>query len=95
MARLANSKIEVSKDRAPRLPVVSDEEAVLLASLYDGEVAYIDHELRRLFAALERRGFLDNAIVLFTSDHGEERSSTSTGASSTVNRSTKSWSGCL
>src|SRR5581483_3362669 len=44
----------------------------LLASLYDGEVAYLDHELARLFAALDRRGVLRDAIVVVTADHGEE-----------------------
>jgi arylsulfatase A-like enzyme len=44
----------------------------LLASLYDGEVAYLDHELARLFAALDRRGLLRDAIVVVTADHGEE-----------------------
>jgi arylsulfatase A-like enzyme len=39
--------------------------------LYDGEVAYVDDELRRLFGELRRRGVLDNTVVLLTSDHGE------------------------
>lgn len=40
--------------------------------LYDGEVACIDDQLRVLFAELQRRRFLDNAIVIVTADHGEE-----------------------
>jgi arylsulfatase A-like enzyme len=44
----------------------------LLESLYDGEVAAVDAELRQLFAELERRGFLDRSIVIVTGDHGEE-----------------------
>jgi arylsulfatase A-like enzyme len=44
----------------------------LLESLYDGEVAAIDAELQRLFAELERRGFLDRSIVIVVGDHGEE-----------------------
>lgn len=44
----------------------------LLESLYDVEVALLDFRLRRLFAELERRGILRNAIVVFTADHGEE-----------------------
>src|SRR5262249_44792124 len=43
-----------------------------LASLYDGEVAALDADLRGLFAALETRGLLANAVVVVTSDHGEE-----------------------
>ncbi len=41
-------------------------------SLYDGEVAAIDAELRRLFVALDARGILRHAIVVVTADHGEE-----------------------
>ena len=44
----------------------------LLESLYDVEVALLDFRLRRLFALLERRGILPNALVVFTADHGEE-----------------------
>lgn len=39
--------------------------------LYDGEVAYIDDELRRLFGELRQRGALENTYVVITSDHGE------------------------
>ena len=39
---------------------------------YDGEIAYLDSQLGRMFAELERRGELDNTIVIVTSDHGEE-----------------------
>lgn len=39
---------------------------------YDGSIAYLDYELGRLFAELDRRGILENTIVVVTSDHGEE-----------------------
>jgi arylsulfatase A-like enzyme len=39
---------------------------------YDNLVAYLDHELGRMFAELERRGVLNNTIVIVTADHGEE-----------------------
>src|SRR5206468_277619 len=38
----------------------------------DAEVASLDESLKALFAALERRGFLSHAVVVLTSDHGEE-----------------------
>ncbi len=41
-------------------------------SLYDGEVAALDDDLRRLFIELDARGVLRHAIVVFTADHGEE-----------------------
>jgi arylsulfatase A-like enzyme len=38
---------------------------------YDGEVAFVDHHLGRVFAALERRPFASRTVVIVTSDHGE------------------------
>ena len=48
------------------------EQIALLASLYDGEVAAADEEVRLLFDELQRRGLLANAVVVITADHGEE-----------------------
>jgi arylsulfatase A-like enzyme len=38
---------------------------------YDGAIERLDAELGKLMAELERRGVLDNTIVIVTSDHGE------------------------
>ncbi len=38
---------------------------------YDGEIAYVDAELGRLLAGLERLGCRDNTIVVVIGDHGE------------------------
>jgi arylsulfatase A-like enzyme len=43
-----------------------------IAALYRGGVEYLDHDLGELFAGLEARGLLDGALVVVTSDHGEE-----------------------
>jgi arylsulfatase A-like enzyme len=43
-----------------------------LESLYDGEVAAVDAELRTLFGELGRLGFLSDAVIVITADHGEE-----------------------
>lgn len=40
--------------------------------MYDGEIAYLDSQLGRLFRELERRGLLDNTLVIVTADHGDE-----------------------
>ena len=40
--------------------------------MYDGAIAYIDHQLDRLFGELQKRGILDNTIVIVTADHGEQ-----------------------
>jgi arylsulfatase A-like enzyme/Flp pilus assembly protein TadD len=39
--------------------------------LYDGEIAYADHELGRLIAWLKSARLYDNTAIAFLSDHGE------------------------
>jgi arylsulfatase A-like enzyme len=43
-----------------------------LRDLYDEEIAYFDSQLPELLHALEVGGWLDDSIVVFASDHGEE-----------------------
>ncbi len=38
---------------------------------YSGEVAYVDHELGRLYDYLETNALFDSTLVVFTGDHGE------------------------
>jgi arylsulfatase A-like enzyme/Flp pilus assembly protein TadD len=40
-------------------------------SLYDGEIAYADASLGKLFAYLRRRGLYEGALIAMMSDHGE------------------------
>lgn len=40
--------------------------------VYDGELAHLDRLIGELVRELERRGLLDDAILVVTSDHGEE-----------------------
>jgi arylsulfatase A-like enzyme/Tfp pilus assembly protein PilF len=39
--------------------------------LYDGEIAYTDSQLARLFDWLKKNRLYDQSIIVFTSDHGE------------------------
>jgi arylsulfatase A-like enzyme len=43
-----------------------------LVAAYDGEIRFADHEFGRLMAFLDERGLYRDALVVFTSDHGEE-----------------------
>ncbi len=38
---------------------------------YDGEVAYVDHALGRLFGLLQEKEHMDETLIIFTADHGE------------------------
>ena len=47
------------------------EELLRLRRHYAANVSMIDEQVGRILAALDRRGYLDNAIVIFTSDHAD------------------------
>jgi arylsulfatase A-like enzyme len=49
-----------------------EADARYLSDLYDAGVRQQDAELEKLFAYLERTGFLADTIVVLVSDHGEE-----------------------
>jgi arylsulfatase A-like enzyme len=40
-------------------------------SPYDGEIAYADEQIRRMFSYLEQQGVMDRTLIVVTSDHGE------------------------
>ncbi|HEX3447117.1 MAG TPA: sulfatase-like hydrolase/transferase [Isosphaeraceae bacterium] len=44
----------------------------LIRDCYDNCLSYLDRQLGELFDTLERRGVLDQTLVIVTSDHGEE-----------------------
>ncbi len=46
--------------------------AWLLRDVYDGEIAYFDRHFGNLIATLKRLGLYDQALIIFTADHGEE-----------------------
>jgi arylsulfatase A-like enzyme len=43
-----------------------------LVDKYDGGILTLDTRLRSFFDALRERGFLENTLIVMTSDHGEE-----------------------
>lgn len=61
-------------DKIPNLMAknVSDEDAAHILALYDGEIRYADHTISTLLDALEEAGRLDDTLIVFTADHGEE-----------------------
>ena len=59
---------------APSIRDSLPDQAILdvVTAAYDAEVEAVDHQLQRLLDGLETRGLLDDAVVIFTADHGEE-----------------------
>jgi len=43
-----------------------------LKDLYDGDIAYLDHQFGRMLAGLKKLGVYDQTIIVFLSDHGDE-----------------------
>lgn len=52
-------------------PKLSPADVHPLNDPYDGSLAYLDYEIGQLSEQLERRGLLDNTLVIITADHGE------------------------
>ncbi|QLG49384.1 sulfatase family protein [Natrinema halophilum] len=50
---------------------ISDHEFALLRGLYRAELAYVDHQVGRLRAALEAAGEWDDTLFVVCGDHGE------------------------
>jgi arylsulfatase A-like enzyme len=45
--------------------------AAVYGNLYDGEIHYMDSQIGRLLDRLKQMGLYDDALVVFTADHGE------------------------
>jgi arylsulfatase A-like enzyme len=72
--------MEGAAERLPKLPpdqiwesvnLLDAEQLAALNALYDGGIRHVDSRLEELFAWLEQQGLLADALVIFTSDHGE------------------------
>ncbi len=50
---------------------LSDRDLEHLIALYDGEIAYWDQQFGLMMDDLERRGLLENSLIVLTSDHGQ------------------------
>ncbi|MPZ34531.1 MAG: sulfatase-like hydrolase/transferase [Rhodospirillales bacterium] len=50
---------------------LSKEDRAEAINAYDNDLSQMDGMLRRIFDGLDRKGYLDNALVFISSDHGE------------------------
>lgn len=62
---------ELEEMRSGRL-TLSEDDKKFIVGLYDGEVAAVDAELGRFISYLKKQGIYDPAMIIVTSDHGEE-----------------------
>lgn len=70
-ARGAGRMLTLFRYQDPAVPM-PDSIRAAAAALYDGEIAYTDHQIGRVLEWLEERGRLNGTIVAVVSDHGEE-----------------------
>ncbi|MFH1278059.1 MAG: sulfatase [Candidatus Eisenbacteria bacterium] len=62
-------------ERPVPLPVpvpLSESDRDFLVALYDSEIRFLDGKIGELLETMERRGLLENTLVIVTADHGEE-----------------------
>jgi arylsulfatase A-like enzyme len=61
-----------SKDMIDKVPIYWPDNATVRTDMLDYafEIEYMDKHLVKIIAELEKRGLLDNTIVIFTSDNG-------------------------
>jgi arylsulfatase A-like enzyme len=52
-------------------PDLTSEQLQTEIDAYDGSISYVDDQIKKLYEELEKRGLLENTIVIVTSDHGE------------------------
>jgi arylsulfatase A-like enzyme len=51
---------------------LSPEEKQQIVDLYDGQIRYIDENIKNILLQLKNSSLLDNTILIITADHGEE-----------------------
>jgi arylsulfatase A-like enzyme len=79
-ARFVNPDHEITQEAASGHEILADwirsgtfpeEQMQWLIATYHAEVAWVDHQVDRLFESLAADGLLENSLVVITSDHGE------------------------
>jgi len=63
---------EVRPSEWPRVWRYPEEDRQWIKALYRGEVRYVDHCIGEIIQTLKETGQYDDALIIFTSDHGEE-----------------------
>jgi arylsulfatase len=53
-------------------PEVSPKDLAVTVSLYDAQINYVDDLVAELLDGLQARGLLEDTVVVFTADHGDE-----------------------
>ena len=68
---LREHNMKVDHDSVVHLPNPSREQYQRLWAYYLANITMIDEKIGLVLQALEEQGYLENSVVIFTSDHGE------------------------
>ena len=71
LRELRRQHLDNDHDAVVHLPDPTAEQMRLQRAHYYANVSMIDTQVGNILAALERRGVLDDTIIVFTSDHGD------------------------
>lgn len=63
---------EELNDLLARRKQLGEDDKLFLRGRYQSEVAYVDRAIGRFLDELKRRGWYDDALIVFAADHGEE-----------------------
>ena len=69
--RLADPAMLKFRAEGSRVPDQSDEQLAEMTANYYGMISQIDHNVGRILDALAARGFAQDTLVIYTTDHGE------------------------
>ncbi len=68
---LREHNFRIDHDSVVHLDEPSDKQIQRLRAYYLANVTMIDEKIGQILTVLDQQGYLDNAIVIFTSDHGD------------------------
>ena len=69
--QLRQSMIDFNIDSVAWRENLTDDDIHLLHRYYSANVSMIDYQVGQILSSLEQRGYLDNTIVIFCSDHAD------------------------
>lgn len=69
----AQRQFKDNKSWAPLMPgaVNNRKDFEKMITAYDASIAHVDHHIRQVLDELDRQGVLDDAVIIFSADHGD------------------------
>jgi len=66
------SAFDIKREEGKPLEFIEPDLRTWIRELYEAEVRYVDEKIAEIVALLRETGQYDDALIVFTSDHGEE-----------------------